>query len=70
MSDNYMVTVCAACHTASCWHGEFMCDASKDADIESLPASKLDAMRLEHPDNYSREKIRSVSGSWPRKTAS
>jgi hypothetical protein len=44
-----MVTVCDNCLQASCWHGEFMCDASKFAGTVEKPLSELQALGLEHP---------------------
>ena len=60
--NNELVTVCAACLTASCWHGEFYCDKYKSANITKRTRAELDAMGLEHPDNYSRRKIAQVNG--------
>ncbi len=60
--DDRKITVCAECLTASCWHGEFMCDRSRNAGITTRLASELDALGREHPGNYSVEKIREVCG--------
>jgi len=43
------VTVCAACHRAACWHGEFMCDEAKDAGTEERTVEELEALALESP---------------------
>jgi len=59
---DYVVTVCAACLCASCWHGESMCDASRSADTVTRLASELDALGYEHADNYSRAKLIDVCG--------
>lgn len=63
---DYMVTVCASCLTASCWHGEFMCEKARYANITMLTASKLRELDREHPDHFSPEKLLSVTGSVPR----
>ena len=60
---DYYVTVCAECLTASCWHGEFMCQRSRDADVKTVRASELDAANHEHPGNYSRTKLLRVCGT-------
>ncbi len=61
-SANEMITVCAECLTASCWHGEFYCDKYKTADITKKTRKELDVLNLEHPHNYSRSKIAEVHG--------
>lgn len=63
---DYLVTVCASCLTASCWHGEFMCQKAKTSTTTVYRASELRAAGREHSDNFSREKIRRVTGSPPR----
>lgn len=60
---DYLVTVCSACRCASCWHGEFMCDASRTAGTVNALASGLRAEDREHPDNYSIAKLHEVCGS-------
>lgn len=62
MSDTRKVTVCASCLQASCWHGEFYCDKYRTADITEKTVDELDALGLEHPSNYSIEKINKVYG--------
>lgn len=49
-----LVTVCAACLTASCWQGRFMCDEAYDADITTRTVAELDQLGREHPENYRR----------------
>ena len=61
--NDYYVTVCADCKTASCWHGEFMCDTAKTASTVDIPESELRVLGLEHSDNYSRAKVQKVCGS-------
>lgn len=62
---DYPVTVCAECLTASCWHGEFMCERAKDARTTVMRASELRALDREHPSNFSPSKIRAVHGVFP-----
>ena len=60
--DDRQVTVCAECLKASCWHGEFMCDRSRSADITTRTVRELRKLNREHPSHYSVEKIRAVCG--------
>lgn len=46
------IVVCAECLQASCWHGVFMCDRSRTADIVEMPIERLREMALEHPENW------------------
>lgn len=64
-SDDYMVTVCAACKRASCWHGEIMCEDARRAGTVKLPASSLRDLRKEHATYYSRENLVKVTGFDP-----
>lgn len=66
---DYIVTVCAECRTASCWHGEFMCNQSKWADTEDVLASVLRQEDREHPDNCSVAKLVEVTGREPLEVA-
>ena len=65
MSDekDKIVEVCSKCLQASCWHGEFMCFESRDAGTVLKPVSELTKLALEHPDNWSDEKLLAVCGS-------
>ncbi len=60
---DYWVTVCSACRTASCWHGEFMCDRFRDAGTIDVLASAIRGEDRENRSNYSIRKIREVCGS-------
>ena len=51
--ENVTVTVCAACHTASCWHGVFLCNEARRAGTVELSIDELNALALEHPSHYS-----------------
>ena len=55
-----LVEVCAVCLTASCWHGEFLCEEWRTAGTLELSARELDKRGAEHPDNYSQQKIEEV----------
>lgn len=59
---DYLVTVCASCLTASCWHGEFMCGNSRTANVIDKRASELRELGREHSSNYSRKKLLKVCG--------
>ena len=43
------VTVCAECHRACCWYGEFMCDESRGADVTEMTKAELAKLDLESP---------------------
>ena len=47
-----LVTVCDTCLTASCWHGEFMCDNNKTAGTVKKSIGELKKLNLEHPDSW------------------
>jgi hypothetical protein len=59
---DYIVTVCDSCLRACCWHGLFMCDASRDAGTKELRASEVAKLDLEHHDYFSREQLLEVEG--------
>jgi len=63
LTADYLVTVCAACRRASCWHGELMCERARDAGTVDVRASVLRAENREHPDNLSTTKLQSTCGS-------
>lgn len=62
MSD-YLVTICSVCRCASCWHGEFLCEESRDAGTVDVLASVLRGEDREHPDHFSIAKLTEVCGS-------
>ena len=49
--DEDLVTVCAACLTASCWLGLSPC-ADEIGEGVTRTVAELDALGLEHPSNY------------------
>lgn len=49
MSDDDLITVCAACQQATCWQGKFYCDAYKTANIKQMRRGDLAKLALEHP---------------------
>ncbi len=51
--DDELVTVCAACLTASCWRGLLMCESELGEGVVRTVA-ELDELGLEHPQNYRR----------------
>jgi hypothetical protein len=56
MSDNDLITVCAACLQASCWQGMFMCQQSQSANITQRTRRQLKALDLEHPSYWKTNK--------------
>lgn len=52
LEPDHAVTVCAECHRACCWQGEFMCDASQEADVLVLPVDALVLAGREHPEYW------------------
>ena len=63
---DYVVTVCAACLCASCWHGEFYCEKARSATTVEMRASELRKLKREHSSHFSIDKIVKVTGSRPR----
>ncbi len=57
-----LVTVCAACWCASCWHGEFMCSDAGGASTLRVPVRQLRRLKREHSSHYSAAKVRRVCG--------
>jgi hypothetical protein len=54
LRNDIKITVCSECLTASCWLAEFMCDKSRDASTVQKTVGELRALKLEHPDNWSK----------------
>jgi len=52
LKDTDLITVCEECLTASCWHGEFMCDNAVNANIIQKTVKELMGLNLEHEDNW------------------
>jgi len=46
------VTVCGACHQASCWQGKFFCEQARTADILNLPLATLMRERRENEEYW------------------
>lgn len=61
MKRDYLVTICAECLRACCWHGEFMCDKSRSANVRTVKASEL-PLGDEHPSYYSSKRLREIEG--------
>ena len=66
MDDTSKVMVCDKCLKASCWHGEWRCDASLSAGLRILTVADLKKLGREHPDNWSDEKMIEVYGDAKR----
>lgn len=49
MKDTDTITVCKECLTACCWHGVFMCEKSRTADITTRTVGQLKKLHKEHP---------------------
>lgn len=47
-----VVTVCDACHQASCWHGKFFCDRAQGAGTVDLTLATLMGLRLENEEYW------------------
>lgn len=62
---DYLVTVCDACCTASCWHGDFLCGRAGAAGTKQVMKSRLTQLALEAPYHYSRRRILEVTGQDP-----
>jgi hypothetical protein len=54
---NETITVCSACLQSSCWQGKFYCDEYQTAGTVEKTRSELEALALEHPDNWTREPL-------------
>lgn len=62
---DYDVTVCAACLTACCWHGEHMCQAAETASTAIMRASELRKLNRENASYYTRDRIEMITGVRP-----
>lgn len=62
MNHNKLIMVCSACKTASCWHGEFMCDDAKHADTELKTVAELHKFNLEREDRWSDQTMQEIYG--------
>lgn len=60
---DYYVTVCSACRRASCWHGERLCEDSRNAGTVEVSASVLRTEQREHPSYFADRRLRKVCGS-------
>ncbi len=60
---DYLVTVCDACRTASCWHGDLVCASGARASTRDVLASVLRGECREHADNFSVATLHRVCGS-------
>ena len=59
------IMVCESCLTAVCWYGEFFCDDARHANVVIKPVEELAALGLEHPDNWTTDKLRKIYGDIP-----
>lgn len=58
-----LITVCSECLRASCWHGEFMCEMSRNAGTVKKGERELDRLAIEHPSYYAKARIEKICGS-------
>lgn len=59
---DYLVTICAECLRACCWHGTFMCDKAQFANVRTVKASEM-PLGPEHADYYSPKRLLEVEGN-------
>lgn len=57
-----LVTVCASCLCAICWHGDLYCCEAKTAGTVQMTVTQLRRLKLEHRSHYSVKRIREVCG--------
>jgi hypothetical protein len=57
------ITVCAECLRASCWHGTFLCQKAREADVTTRTERELDELAREHPSHYAAARVRLVQGA-------
>ena len=55
LKDDELITVCAECLTAACWHGEFMCEKAETADLTQKSVKELKELNLEHPMQWAKQ---------------
>jgi hypothetical protein len=67
MNGKSRVLVCDQCLRASCWYGEFMCDASKDAGLMVATVDDLRKFAREHESYWSDETMMRQYGTTDRK---
>lgn len=66
MTDNTKVLVCDKCLTASCWHGEFMCQESTTAGLKLLTIRDLKKLNREHEEHWSDATMIKIYGNADR----
>lgn len=52
MKDTDIIIVCDNCLTASCWHGDFMCDDARISGTIEKTVGELKKLKLEHPSRW------------------
>lgn len=58
-----LITVCSECFRASCWHGDFFCDAYRTAGLVKKGERELERLAVEHPSYYAQARIEKICGS-------
>ena len=61
LRDNKVITVCNACLCATCWHGLFLCNESRNAGTVEKKVRDLKKLNLEHPKYWSIKHLNKVS---------
>lgn len=57
-----LITVCASCLCASCWHGDFHCQNYQSANLKQVTRKELNVLGREHPHYYSDEMLKKIYG--------
>jgi len=63
MDNNREVLVCAECHRASCWYGEFYCDRSRFANVVVLTVKQLKELNLEDSAYWTKKTFLEIYGN-------
>lgn len=61
--EDKLIEVCDKCLTASCWHGEFMCDEAQNAGTTLKKISELLVLDREHVSHLSDENLDKIYGN-------
>lgn len=61
--ENKLIEVCDECLTASCWHGEHMCDKSKEAGTVLKTVTELVPLGLESTRHWNDLNLERIYGN-------
>lgn len=59
---NRLIQICSECERSSCWHGEFMCENSINANLILKTVGELNELKLEDVHHYSIINITKIFG--------